>query len=127
MWIAESRPIGTATTIAMPVIRSVPANSGTAPNAPELATWSVRSAIPGLRRARRERQRGQQRRRGRDPERGHRDARQRTPERAVPAVVGGQRMEPRPALGHRERAPARERERARAEGGDRGEQDEHAG
>jgi hypothetical protein len=40
--------MGTATTIAIAVIKSVPTNSGTAPNAPELATWSDRIAVCGL-------------------------------------------------------------------------------
>ena len=35
---AESSPIGAATAIAIAVISSVPANTGTAPNEPELAT-----------------------------------------------------------------------------------------
>ena len=32
----------------MAVIRNVPANSGTAPNAPDEPTWSARSAVCGL-------------------------------------------------------------------------------
>ena len=41
-------PIGPATSIAIAVIRSVPANSGTAPKAPDEPTWSARSAVCGL-------------------------------------------------------------------------------
>ena len=39
---------GPATSMAMTVIRNVPANSGTAPNAPDEPTWSARSAVCGL-------------------------------------------------------------------------------
>ena len=41
-------PIGPATSMAIVVIRSVPANSGTAPNEPDEPTWSARSAVCGL-------------------------------------------------------------------------------
>ena len=40
-------PNGTAMVIAMIVIRKVPANSGTAPNAPVEPTWSARMAVCG--------------------------------------------------------------------------------
>ncbi len=40
--------MGTATNMAMAEISSVPANSGTAPKAPEEPTWSARSAVCGL-------------------------------------------------------------------------------
>ena len=43
----SGRP-GTATSIASPEISSVPANNGTAPNAPDEPTWSARIAVCGL-------------------------------------------------------------------------------
>ena len=46
--IADIRPMGTATSMAMPDIRSVPTNTGTDPNAPEEPIWSARIAIWGL-------------------------------------------------------------------------------
>ena len=46
--MAENSPTGTATIMAMRVINNVPANSGTAPKAPELPTWSSRMAVCGL-------------------------------------------------------------------------------
>ena len=41
--IADIKPIGAATTMAIPVTRSVPAKTGMAPNDPELPTWSARN------------------------------------------------------------------------------------
>ena len=46
--MAANRPTGTATIIAMTVIRIVPANTGIAPNAPDAPTWSARMAVCGL-------------------------------------------------------------------------------
>ncbi len=46
--IAVSKPIGTATSIEIPVISSVPVNSGTAPKLPDEPTWSARIAVCGL-------------------------------------------------------------------------------
>ena len=46
--MADIRPTGTATTMAMAEIISVPAKTGTAPKAPEEPTWSSRMAIWGL-------------------------------------------------------------------------------
>ena len=48
--MADIKPIGTATTIAMKEISRVPVNRGTAPKAPEEPTWSARIAICGLQR-----------------------------------------------------------------------------
>ena len=44
------RPIGTATTMAIAAITSVPRKTGTAPKAPAPATWSARMAICGSQR-----------------------------------------------------------------------------
>jgi hypothetical protein len=46
--MADIKPKGTATSIAMPEIIAVPAKTGIAPKAPEEPTWSVRIAIWGL-------------------------------------------------------------------------------
>jgi hypothetical protein len=40
--------MGTATTMAIKEMSEVPANSGTAPKAPDEPTWSARIAICGL-------------------------------------------------------------------------------
>ena len=46
--MADIRPIGAATSMAMNEISRVPANSGTAPNAPLEPTWPSRMAVCGL-------------------------------------------------------------------------------
>src|SRR5690606_11962255 len=46
--MADIKPLGTATNMAMADTTSVPTKSGTAPKAPELPTWSARIAVCGL-------------------------------------------------------------------------------
>ena len=46
--MADIRPTGTATSMAMKEMSSVPTNSGMAPKAPDAPTWSARMAICGL-------------------------------------------------------------------------------
>ena len=46
--MAVMMPTGAAMSMAMAVTSSVPANSGTAPKAPDEPTWSARMAVCGL-------------------------------------------------------------------------------
>ena len=47
-YIAENKPSGVATTIAIKLINKVPKMSGATPNAPDAPTWSALSAVCGL-------------------------------------------------------------------------------